>query len=536
MPTVDINDLGVLGVIRDTPAYQLPPEAWTIANNMRTRGRAIEGLLGWSEIFPGAVWDPHFALLVSTASQVYYLYMSLEKAGVWDGNSHADATRAVGGDYSATETRQINGTLLGDVAILNNGVDIPQMWAPADITTNCANLTNWPSTKRAALIRSFQSHLIAFDITESGTRFPHLVQWSSAAEPGSIPSSWDVTDPTVDTGEKDLTDINSGVIVDALPLGTSMFIYKEKSTWRMRYIGGRFVWAWDTLLEGSGILAPRCVASTPDGTMHFVVTQDDIIVHDGTAASVRSVLNERQREDLFNSIDTQNYLNCFVFANPSYSEMWFCYPSQGQEHPDRALIWKYEKGKAGAITEADGITFRNALSGLIEQPDEEGWEDTEEEWEEDTGPWAQLERQRTILLNPADSKFMKLDSGTSRDGVTFTCMLQREALAVIGRKRGGDWIVDFQQMKLMNRIWPKIQGGPVAIRGGSQQTVNGAVAWGSSRTFDPATSMELDLLEEAVGEHSPCSGRALSLEFSAPSTQRFRLDGYKYDLTLLGEF
>ena len=39
-----------------------------------------------------------------------------------------------------------------------------------------------------------QNYLIALDLTKSGTRYPHMVKWSAAADPGTVPASWDETD------------------------------------------------------------------------------------------------------------------------------------------------------------------------------------------------------------------------------------------------------------------------------------------------------------------------------------------------------
>lgn len=524
MPDVDINDLSSLGVINDIKPYMLPPEAWTTALNMRYRDGAPEGLLGWEQIFGALSTAPHFLMPISTVATNYWLWASLTKIFVYDGSTHADISRVA--QYTASQTRDWNGTILGGIPIFNNNTDVPQFRANMSPGTLFADLTNWPANLRARVIRAFGPYLMAFNLTEAGTVKPHTIAWSHPADPGSVPSSWDHTDATKDAGRKDLEDVDSGVIVDALPLQSAMFIYKETATWRAITIGGRFIFDFKPFLTTSGILAPRCVALTGDGKRQCVVTQDDMIWHNGNQAV--SVLDDRQRTRLFNEMDTLNFNNSFLFCNRLASEMWFCYPTQGNTNPNKALIWNYkEGGERGVISYADGITFRNAAIGDIEGDSDELWSTGVDEWEEDTGPWSEFSRRRLVTVGTDASKFYNMDRGATRDGVSFTQTLQREALSVIGRKRNGQWIEDHQNRKLLRRLWPKIAGSAVNIRLGSQELVDGPVSWSSALSFDPSLARAAD--------NDPVSGAAIALEFSAVS-KAWRLDGYRMDLSILGQF
>lgn len=530
MPVIEIDDIASIGSVRDTPSYQLPPEAWTLALNMRAVDGGMQRGGAWEQIFGTPGVAPHFMMPVSTAATNFWLYTSLTKAYGFDGTTHTNITRqTLGSDvnYAAPDTPDWNGTLLGGIPIINNGVDVPQQWGPVALATKLIALTNWPTALRAKVVRAFGPHLVALSLTDSGTALPHTIQWSHPATPGSVPSSWDYTNEAVDAGRRDFPDVNAGVLVDALPLGNIMYVYKETSTWKMRFIGGRFVFdfgesAW---LTNVGLLAPRCVAVTGDGLRQVLATQDDIIWHNGN--TVRSILNKRQKRRLFNEIDTTNFGTSFMFANPTFNEMWFCYPGAGQTYPDRALILNYgESGENWVVTEADGITFRNAVSGNVEVPSDEDWEATEELWDDDTGPWSELLRRRVILAGTAATKFYNLDRGTTRDTVSFTGTLSRDGISLLGRKRNGDWIVDFQKMRMLKGIWPKVQNGPVNVRFGAQQTVEGAVQWGASVAHDPTSRMN--------AFPGPVSGRAVGIEYSAAVD--WRLDGHKFEIESMGDF
>lgn len=526
MPEIDINDLASLGQINDVKPYMLPPEALTLALNMRYRDGSPESLLGWEQIFGTPNIAPHFHMPISIVATNLWLYASLTKISVYDGSTHSDITRAVGGNYAAGETRNWNGTILGGIPIFNNGVDVPQFRANMTAGTRFADLTNWPGTLRAKVIRAFGPYLMAFNLTSGGVSQPHTMRSSHPADPGSVPASWDPTDATRDVTVKDFPDVNSGIILDALPLGGTMYVYKENSTWRANIVGGRFIFDWKTVYETSGILAPRCVALTGDGTRHCVVTQDDIITHRG-GTDPMSILEGRQRASLFGEIDTVNYANSFIFPNPLTKEMWFCYPTQGNTQPNKALIWNYASGQRGAISFADGITFRNAAVGDIEGDSDELWSTGTDEWDEDTGPWSEFTRRRVVLAGTDATKFYNLDRGSTRDGTAFIQTLQREGLAILGRKRSGEWIVDHQTRKMLQRLWPKVVGDPVNIRLGAQETVNGPLLWGPVVEFDPST--------QRAADNDPISGAAVAIELSS-SSKSWRIDGFRASIAPLGQF
>jgi hypothetical protein len=459
---------------------------------------------------------------------------------VFDGTTHTEITRTAGGNYAANDTANWNGFVFGGTPILNDGVDIPQMWSGAYSTgLKLQNLANWPTTMRTQIMRNLGSYLIAFNITDTGVVFPHLIQWSNPAQPGAVPTSWAYGDPTVEGGRKDLPDVNSGFIMEAAQLGAAMFIYKERSVWKMTFIGGQFIFQFDTFLADVGILGPRCVCTDITGLKHVVVTQDDIIIHNGN--SVDSILTDRQRQTLFGTMNRDASGTSFIFLNKVKDEVWFCYPEAGQVQPSRALIWNAKAGK-GAISFASNITFRNAVLGDIQGAAGELWSDGTDIWDTDTGAWSQVFRQKIVLSAPDPQKdlsytnyrFYQLDSGTTRDGVAFAPTLVREDLGIVGRKTDGSPINDFKQMKMVDSVWPKLSGGnPIRVRVGFRQILEGALTWQDYTTFNPTTDSWINAI---TNESLPGCGKAVSIEFSATTGAAWKLDGYSINVEVLGPY
>lgn len=523
MPDLDINDIASKGVVRDVEAYMLPPEVWSVAYNMISRNGSMEAMKGHAQVFGTPLYTPHFAIPINTQSESFWLYTSLTKAGIYDGNSHTDITRA-SGDYTAPDTKSWNGSIFAGIPILNNGVDVPQFWAGGSIATPLDDLTNWPSDMRAQVVRNFGAYLIALNVTIGSDIYPHLVKWSSeATDPGTLPASWDETDATEDTGEYDLPDVESGVLVEARLLGSKMMLYKNQSTWSMRFIGGRAVFAFDNFSDAIGILAPRCVSSTGDGRKHVVATTDDIVIHDGVSSPV-SILEDKMRKAVFENIDPTNYANSFMFRDLVNSNIIFAYPQLGEVEPSRGLVFNYRNG---ALTECD-INFCNVAAGsLLESSDNETWDSAVGSWATDSTPWNSFSRRELLLCDKTNSKFHRWNIGYDRDGASYAATLRRDSLALVGKKRGGEWITDHQKQKYVDRLWPKIVGGPVLCRLGYQQTVKGAIEWGPYKEFDPAEDITVD---------TDVSGRAICIEFTTPEALEWKLDGYKLPVQVLGEF
>lgn len=526
MPTVNIYNVGGVGINKDLPSHYLPPEAWSDGKNMRFQDRVATKMKGYQDTFGTPTVVPGFLMNLPTAASSFWIYCSLTKAYVYEAGVHTNITRQSGGvdvNYTPATYRAWNGGVLGGIPILNNGADIPQYWSAISAATKLANLTNWPSTLRARVVRPFGPFLVALNINDNSVLYPHMVWWSHPADPGSVPSSWDYADAAYDAGRKELTDSNSGAILDGLMLRNYFIIYKENSTHYMRFVGGQEIMANDILFPESGILATRCVALVNKGSQHFVVTQDDVIAHKGQADTIESLLDQRVRKYLFNDIDTTNYVNSFCFDNPGQREAIFAYPEVGATYPTKALVWNYQyntiqfRSFEGVCSSAGPASATTAVV----------WDSLTPTWDTASEPWSEEGRRAVILGSVNNTKLYKLDDGETFDGTDMNSYLERLGLAVVGKDRQGQPKADFRTRKLVTRIWPKITGTEVVtVRVGAQEDIDGTVTWGASQFFTPGTTKFLDVT---------ANGRFIAVRFEATGNKPWQLEGYDLDLTVLGE-
>jgi hypothetical protein len=240
--------------------------------------------------------------------------------------------------YTTSTLNDWQTALLNNLPVFNNGSDDPQYWpSPRAVTTMLLPLQNWVTGTKCAVMKAFKAYLIAMDITTpAGVREPTKVKWSGAALPGALPTTWDITDVTADAGEQSLSD-TLDAIIDGLQLGDSFLLYKKRSTYRMSYVGGSKIFSIQSLFVDSGILARDCAVQV--GNQHFVVTPEDIIMHNGS--EIKSLVDGNNRTWFFNQINQAYAYRVKCVVNYLKTEVWICYPSTTSQNIDSAFIYNY---------------------------------------------------------------------------------------------------------------------------------------------------------------------------------------------------
>lgn len=530
MAEIPIHGVGRYGVIYDQPAHELPPEAWSDGRNVRFESGKILQSGGFTPVYGDPTVNPYWTMFCPGLAENYWLYAGAAKVYVTNqSGTHTDITRTVGGDYSMDNDILWNGGILGGIPVINNGIDTPQYWSTISSGTKLANLTNWPTDYKCRVMRPFKNFLVALDITDNlSARFPHRVKWSHSADPGTIPSSWDASDATKDAGEVDLTDVARGFIIDARTLGDVMIIYKQASIWGMQFIGGQFIFRFYQIIDGVGMYTKHCscLVGSRGVPRHFVFTGDDLIVHDGR--TLESVLDRRMRHWLLSIMSSDKLLRAFCQTNFAEKECWFCFPTEGSDWADLAIAWNWEEntlcvrdiGEASYIGIGD-VTETTAGSGT--------WATDSDTWDSDSTLWGGAPTNpnelRMLQTAPVTDKLFKADSGTNFNGVGMTSYVERTGLAIAGKDNSGALKVDYQKRKFVQRIWPRIKGGPVQVRLGTQDDSQAAVMWSSPQTFDPTSQDYLDF---------EINGRLISVRIDTMGGAYWECEGYDLDVVLAG--
>jgi hypothetical protein len=114
-----------------------------------------------------------------------------------------------------------------------------------------------------------------------------------------------------------------GPIIDAQKLGNTLCIYGLQETWQMTADGSSQVYSYEKLPFEKGSLNANCSIEI-DGK-NFVFGVNDIWMHDAT--SEISIVDGKNRDFIFGSLNLSKRSRCFVLHNPQLKEIQFCYIS-----------------------------------------------------------------------------------------------------------------------------------------------------------------------------------------------------------------
>lgn len=524
-----INNVGATGVIKDRAPHELPPTAWSSADNIRFTDGIAEKANGYTNAFPPLDIAPYALLSVQPGVTYNWLVMGLDKVYVYDGATYVNITRQTAGvdvDYNTNLSYPWTGCVIGNVPVINNGVDTPQMWLPTNTLTKLTELSNWPANTLCRVMRAYKQYLVGLHISKSSVEYPTTLKWSHPADPNTVPSSWDETDPTKDAGEYTFSDTGDW-LVDCLPLRDSNIVYKENSVWAMQFIGGVDIFRFSKLFGNFGALSRNCAVEFVAG-QHLVLSRGDVMVHDGQSA--RSILTARYRNWLNSNINQDSITKSFVVALKAKEEVWICFPTGSSTFPDRAIVWNWI---GDTLSEVYLPETAHIAEGIIDTLDtsDQLWDNDTETWDSDISSWNQrlygLSSPGLLAASPDTLQLRKLDATTAYSGVPFTATLEKTGIG-IPLKQGQP--PDFTSYKFLQNVWPRIEGtlgGVVHVQVGTQDKINGAVTWQDAKDYTIGTTEKLDFF---------VSGRLLALRVSSDSSISWKLHGYEVDVALGGNF
>lgn len=500
-----------VGVIKDPNPSDLPPSTWDDVKNVRFQNGKTLKSQGHESVFPTPEAPPLHIMPYLSQNTPYWLSASGGKIHRTEGSTWVDVSRTVGGGYSAVFGHNWNGGFLNQVAILNNKNDIPQSLQPTSSTFQ--DLPHWPVGYRAEVIRPFKNYLVALNITNNSVDQPTTVKWSSPADPGEVPFTWDVSDATNDAGESFLAD-TPGAIVDGKKLKDSFIIYKEDSVYAMRYIGGVFIFQFQQLFDDIGMLAPNCVAEF-DGK-HFVVGQGDVYVHNGIQKT--SVIDGKMRSYLYDSIKGTGSSSVFVIPDYNNTEMWICYQnnsnSEESDCANQALIWNW---KNDTWTLRDLPNVSHGAHGIVDPQVSDAWDDDSAAWNTDTTVWGSSSynpsKNKLVFSSPVDNALYVVGDVSSFAGVPFLSYIEKTNIS----------LDDDINLKNITGITPHITGtGEVKIYVGSNNLSDGPTTWNGPYTFQIGQDFKVDCR---------VNGRYFGVRFEFPSVGTWALNGYTFELT-----
>jgi hypothetical protein len=252
----------------------------------------------------------------------------------------------------------------------------------------------------------------------------------------------------------------------------------------MSKTGGDDIFRFDLAFPGMRALINDSVAEF-DGK-HFVLTPDDVIVHNGTAW--QSIADNKIRDQLFGSIDNSQLRMVQVKTVHHKSEVWIIYPDFTNVDSENALVWNWKSGAWGFKT----IPPTRQMCTLRPEDDTN--------WDAEVRAWTEYP-----MLASSSNKIYESSTTTNADGSAPTHVWERTGIVL------GDWKDDQFLRNVMPHMTSRI---PVTVSVGHQRAPNDAVVWDSVKTFDPIDpGQNIEVHCRAPGPY-----HALRVESSASAT------------------
>lgn len=509
-----VVSLAPAGIVYDLPASQLGDHIYDSGENVVFRDGIASRVGGYSAVFGSPLFAPYFMINVRTEIYNYWVYAGINRVAVTDGAQHWDITPS-GGLVDVGGFNEWTGCLLNGVVVLNNPQNDPIYWAGVPAAA-AEPLPGWPAGTKCKALRAFKYNLVALNVTDANGVFGDLVLWSDAAEPNSVPNSW--TPTTSNQAGFATLAATQGDIVDGMAQRDQFIIYKQTSIYSMQYTGGNLIFTFRKILDTTGLMARNCAAEVAGA--NILLTDSDVVIFDGNRA--QSILDGRNKKWLFNQIDPVHFRNSFVVASPSNAEAWICFPSNGRELPNKALIWSSDSDSWGIRLIPD---LAHIGLGIVSDGSASPTYDTAlESYDDATGIYDQSTYQvvsdSLLMAAPTAPAFYGVDTSNTNDGALVSASITKLALSA-----GSP-----QQRKLLKAVYPRIEaadGTIISIRGGAHDRPNGAVLWADPVEFIVGSDLKIDCF---------ASGRYFAVTISSQSNQPWRCTGFDLEYTNTGVF
>lgn len=516
------------GLVKDLSPDTLPPGILTDCRNAlpapRGMGRApglknttVKMAEAPTAVLPIPREGKNSELLVAGQGNVYHVKSDTPEKINKDGVT-----------YGATVSKPWTVVNLNGAFALCNEVDSPQYWA--DDTKKLKPLEGMDDKTRFKVIRGYKNYLLGLQVknpvgNEADADFrTSTLMWSHSAEPGTVPSSWDIGDPTKDAGTTILP--SAGALLDSLPLGETNYLYKNDAVFRMSFIGTNLIFEFDPIFPGYGILSTNCVQEFDN--KHFVVGAGQVYVHDGV--NVKEIGDKIIQDWFFSQLSFDHSDKVFTVKRPAASEIWICYPEEGEDICTQALVWNWLSGQWGIRD------IPSCFAGSAHQPfnyDTTTWDTLAySNWDDWIGSWgtrqiAPFTEEILLAKGTAPYELVTRDGEDKDFGGDIDVSLERVGLPLGPLSRDGQIRPNYNQVKLITEIWPDIDTEEnYFIRIGSQEYPEDPVEWGD----------EVEVYPDDRYLSYVWSGTYLAVSVRFRGTGKFLLRKLRFKFEVLGDY
>lgn len=188
-------------------------------------------------------------------------------------------------------------------------------WRPRSGFLTASVIPQAPTVNGGIFVAMPQQQVVAWASSWNGIQDPLLIRWCDVANY----SSW-IADATNQAGSYRIP--RGSRIVGAMQAPQRCLIWTDLAVWSMTYIGSDYVWGFDELATGCGLVGRHAAAVLAGATYWMNQGNFFRVNEDGVAAINCSVWDV-----VFQNIDTDNYDKVIAAPNSVFNEVTWFYPS-----------------------------------------------------------------------------------------------------------------------------------------------------------------------------------------------------------------
>lgn len=248
---------------------------------------------------------------------------------------------------------------LGDYTILVNGFNEPLLRQMGGLHEGCNVWAANPiedlkflDVSAAGGVVAWKGFFFLFDYTANGVRNPGGIIWSDFDNP----LSWVPTDTsqagsaTVAVGETFLA---------AAELGNFLYLYSDRSIWRVTLVGGDVLFSFDQIYSGTSALKFK-YSLVNTGSEHLYLGQDKIYMFTQfdqrpievdwiVKASAAIYRGMGEKDAMFSPINKNRCNQAVGGWNEEFKEVWFSWPTGNNSCPDMTMALNMQYQAADLI-------------------------------------------------------------------------------------------------------------------------------------------------------------------------------------------
>ena len=339
-------------------------------------------------------FDGNRVLVAATRSRIYALNFA---TGNWKIVADGLGTDEGSQPCDTCSQERFMSATVNNVMLLTNGVNVPLAFNPLDAPTTC---DLWRATviddmdtlniSSAGVVGSWKGFAFIGDVVQDGVRYRNRILWSDFNDP----YTWVPADDVL-AGFQDLG--NDEVILQIQPLNDFLFIYTDKSIYRLALIAtdpAAPTFAFEEIYRGDEALKYK-YAFVNTGAAHIYWSENRLLQMtsfdkkplepDWFRAVSNTVFEGISNEEVAYDPINEDVCNHFIGGyNPEFKEVWFSWATGSNECPNVSLVFNLTRAEEGADLVDQGFTAFHWYDGRRQTALFEWYEDMQVCTREDT--------------------------------------------------------------------------------------------------------------------------------------------------------